>query len=156
MKKWMMRTGTSFAISAICGLVVNMLVELIIRAVTGEQDIPMVSREFTALFPSKTVAVEVNILLYGVIGASFAAAAFVYEKDSIGFLIQNLLYVLMTGMVWVPIVCLLWQLQKNIPALLSTLGGFLMTYLIMTFVGYRMTRKEVEDINHMLLMQAEA
>ena len=155
MKKWLSRIGTSFAISAISGLVVNMVVELVMRAVTGIEEFPMVSQEFTVLFPSKTIAVEANILLYGMIGAIFAAAAFIYEKDNIGFLIQNLLYMLMTACVWVPIVCLIWQLQKNIPAFISTLGGFMLTYMIMSFVGYRITRKEVEDINRILLLQEE-
>ena len=153
MKKWMIRIGTSFAISAISGLVVNMIIELVMRTVTGIEDFPMVSQEFTALFPSKNLAVEVNILLYGMIGAVFSAATFIYEKDNVGFLIQNLLYMIMTACVWVPIVCMLWQLQKNMPAFISTLGGFMLTYMIMSFVGYQMTRKEVEDINRLLLMQ---
>lgn len=153
MKKWMIRICSSFAISAISGLVVNMVVELIVRMVTGMEEFPLVSQGFTALFPSKTLAVEVNILLYGMIGAVFSAAAFIYEKDNIGFLIQNLLYMIMTACVWVPIVCMLWQLQKNMPAFISTLSGFMLTYMIMSFVGYQMTRKEVEDINRLLLMQ---
>ncbi|MBO5165155.1 MAG: DUF3021 family protein [Lachnospiraceae bacterium] len=153
MKKWMIRIGTSFAISAISGLVVNMIVELVMRIVVGVEDFPMVSQEFTGLFPSKTIAVEVNILLYGLIGASFSAATFIYEKDNIGFLVQNVLYMIMTACVWIPIVCMLWQLQKNMPAFISTLGGFVLTYAVMSFVGYQMTRKEVEDINRLLLMQ---
>ena len=155
MKKWMIRIGSSFAISAISGLVVNMIVELVIRAVAGIEDFPMVSQEFTALFPSRTIAVEVNILLYGMIGAIFSASTFIYEKDNIGFLVQNLLYMIMTACVWVPIVCLIWQLQKNMPAFISTLGGFVLTYAIMSFVGYQMTRKEVDDINRILLLQGE-
>lgn len=153
MKMWLKRIGTSFAISVICGLLVNLLTETIIRAITGAQDFPMVSAEFTALFPSKSIATEVNILLYGVIGAAFSAAAFIYEQDKIGFLFQSLLYVLMTGVIWIPIVCLLWQLQKNPPALISTICGFVMTYLVMTFVGYHITKREVDGINRMLEMQ---
>ena len=153
MKIWLKRIGTSFAISVICGLLVNLLAETIVRAITGIQDFPMVSSEFTALFPSKSIATEVNILLYGVIGAAFSGAAFIYEQDKIGFLFQSLLYVLMTGIVWIPIVCLLWQLQKNPPALISAICGFLVTYMIMTFVGYNMTKREVEGINQMLKIQ---
>ncbi len=150
MKIWLKRIGISFSISVICGLLVNLLTEMIIRAITGVQDLPMISAEFTALFPSKSIATEVNILLYGAIGAAFSAASFIYEQDKIGFLFQSLLYVLMTGIVWISIVCLLWQLQKNPPALISAICGFLVTYMIMTFVGYNTTKREVEGINQML------
>ena len=153
MKIWVKRISTSFAISVMCGLVVNMLVEMFVRAVTGLQVFPMVSEEFTALFPSKSIATEVNLLLYGVIGAAFSAAAFIYEQDKIGFLLQNLLYVVMTGSVWIPIVCLLWQLQKNPPAFISAVCGFVATYLVMTVVGYRITKREVDGINRMLEIQ---
>ena len=153
MKMWIKRISLSFAVSMFCGLLVNMLTEIVVRAVTGVQEFPMVSAEFTELFRSKTIATEVNILLYGVIGAVFSAAALIYEQDKIGFLFQNLFYMLMTGMVWVPIVCLLWQLQKNPPAFISAICGFVMTYLVMTVVGYRITKKEVEGINRMLEMQ---
>lgn len=150
MKKWLKRIGTSFAISLICGLAVNLIVEMIVRSVMGVHDFPVVSEQFSARFPSKTIALEVNLLLYGVMGAAFSGAVFVYENDKIGFLFQNILYVLITGCVWIPIVCLLWQLQKNLPALISAIGGFFVTYLVMTLVGYNITKKEVTDINHIL------
>lgn len=154
MKKILLRrTTVSFAISALCGLIVNLLVELAANlTVKNPGSIPL-SPEFEALFPSHAIAVEVNILLSGVIGATFAAATFLYEKEQIGFVLQNLLYFLLTGAIWIPIVVFLWQLQKYPIALYYTLGGYGLTYFIMTIVGYRMMKRDVGDINRLILQK---
>ena len=130
-----------------CGNITNFLIEFVVRAVTGSKEFLPLSLEFVALFPSESIAVEVNILLYGVIGIVFSAAAIIYEKDRIGFIVQNILYCIVTGMVWVPIVTLVWQLHKYPQALIGTLCGFAVTYVIMSIVGYRITKKSIEQIN---------
>lgn len=137
----------SFAVSAVCGAITNLFIELIVRMVTGEKDFLPLSPEFVARFPSESIAVEINILLYGVIGIAFSAAAIIYEKDRIGFIVQNILYFVVTSMVWIPIVMLVWQLHKYPQALISTLCGFVGTYIVMSFVGYRITKKNIEEIN---------
>ena len=154
MKKILLkRTAVSFGISALCGLIVNLLIEFAANlAFKNPGTIPL-SPEFEALFPSHAIAVEVNVLLYGVIGGVFAAATFLYEKEQIGFVLQNLLYFLLTGAIWVPIVIFLWQLQKYPIALYYTLGGYGLTYFIMTIVGYRMIKRDVGDINRLILQK---
>ena len=137
----------SFAISAVCGDITNLFIEFMVRIVTGKKDFLPLSPEFVALFPSESIAVEVNILLYGVIGIAFSAATIIYEKDRIGFIVQNVLYCIVTSMVWVPIVTLVWQLHKYSQALIGTLCGFAVTYVIMSIVGYRITKKNIEEIN---------
>lgn len=147
MKEIIKRSANSFAVSAVCGGLVNLLIEVIVRMVTGMEDFIPLSPEYMKLFPSESIAVEVNILLYGVIGAVFSAMTFIYEKVEIGFLIQNLLYFMLTGIFWVPIVVFVWQLNLYSNALLGTLLGFGATYIIMSVVGYRITKKEVDAIN---------
>ena len=147
MKEIIKRIGLSFLISVFCGLFVNMLIEIIVRIVTGYEVFSPLSPEFRALFPAESIAVYVNILLYGVIGATFSGFTFLYELEKIGYILQNILYYILTGMVWVPIVCLLWQLYKYPMALCCTIVGFAITDVIMTIVGYRIQKKEVEAIN---------
>ncbi len=150
MKLLLERCGKSFGISAICGLLVNMLIEVIVRGVIKDESFIPLAPEFVAFFPSETIAMEVNILLYGVIGAAFSAAAWIYEQEKLGFVWQNLIYFLLTSIVWLPIVMLIWQLQKYPKALISTLAGFAGTYVIMSIVGYRITKSDVERINQAL------
>lgn len=147
----MIKRGTfSFCISSVCGLIVNLLIEIIVRKVTGMEDFCPISPEFMAMFPSDTIAVAVNTLLYGVIGVTFSIAMYIYELDYIGFVIQNILYCLATGVVWVPIVARLWQLYRYPDALRGTLVGFAGSYVVMSIVAYRTTRKDVEQINEFL------
>lgn len=150
MKLLLERCGKSFGISAICGLLVNMLIEVIVRGVIKDESFIPLAPEFVAFFPSETIAMEVNVLLYGVIGAAFSAAAWIYEQEKLGFVWQNLIYFLLTSIVWLPIVMLIWQLQKYPKALISTLAGFAGTYVIMSIVGYRITKSDVERINQAL------
>lgn len=144
------RGAISFMISAMCGLIINMLIEIIVRLVTGMEDFSPISPEYIALFPSESIAVEVHVLLYGIIGMTFSVMTFVFEQNRIGFVVQNMLYCLLTSIVWVPIVTVLWQLQKYPSALIGTLVGFAGTYVIMSIVGYKITKKEVEQINQFL------
>ena len=137
----------SFAISCVCGLVVYMMMELLGGVLVGNSDFSPLTPEYRTLFPSEVLAMEVAILFHGLIGAAFSAATVIYEKIELGFILQNVIYFLLTGAVWIPVVCFVWQLYRYPAALFSTIGGFVMTYVIMSVVGYNITKKEVAQIN---------
>jgi len=147
------RAGQSFAISAFCGLVALLLIDIIGKHVSGDPGFAAMSPEFVSLFPSEAVAAEVNVLLYGLIGATFAGATIIFEKDRIGFLIQNLLYCLITGTVWISVVMILWRLYKYSAAMYTTIACFVVTHVIMSVLGYRITRQDVKEINDVLRRQ---
>jgi len=141
------RAAFSFLISSFCGLVVYLLIEFIVGVVIGVEGFTALTPEYLAKFPSETLALGVAVLSHGLIGATFASAASVYDKAEIGFVLQNVIYVLLTGIVWIPIICFVWQLYRYPAALFSTVGGFVLTYVVMSVVGYSITKKEVEQIN---------
>lgn len=144
------RCATSFAISAICGLMANMLIEIIVRAVTGIDNFNPIPPAYMGMFASERIAVEVHILLYGVIGAAFAGMTFIYEYHEIGFFLQNLIYLCLTGAVWIPILTLLWQLQRYPYALAGTLLGYAVSYLIISVIEYHITKRDIAKINIIL------
>lgn len=150
MKNVIKRCGTSFLVSCMCGMLANMLVEILIRRVMGDSSYSPVSPEFRQLFSSDSIAAYVNVLLYGVIGIGFSAMTFIYEIGKIGYIIQNIIYYIVTGIIWVPIVLLIWQLHRYPEALICTILGFVVTYVIMTILGYRMKKREIESINLVL------
>lgn len=137
----------SFSISSCCGLVVYLLIEFIAGVLMGVEGFSGLTPEYLAMFPTETLALGVAVLSHGLIGAVFAAAGSIYEKIEIGFILQNIIYFLLTGVVWIPVVCFVWQLYRYPTALLSTIGGFAMTYVVMSIVGYHITKKEVAQIN---------
>lgn len=141
------RISFSFAISSCCGLMVYMLIELIGSVLLGLEGFSGMTPEYLVLFPTETLALGVAVLLHGLIGATFAAATVIYEKIEIGFVLQNVIYFLLTGIVWIPVICFVWQLYRYPQALLCTIGGFILTYAVMSIVGYHITKKEVAEIN---------
>lgn len=153
MRMLIKRCGISFLISAFCGLIVNMLIEMIVKGITGNMNFSPLSPEFRAFFSSESMAVYTNILLYGVIGMTFSGFTFIYEIEKIGYIFQNILYYIVTGIIWVPIVLSLWQLHHYPQALISTLAGFLVADVVMTIVGYKIKKQEVDAINLVLQMQ---
>lgn len=137
-------------VSCICGLLVNMLIEIIGKSITGSETFCPLSPEFQAMFSSESIAVYVNILLYGVIGITFSSMTFIYEIGTLGYIFQNVIYYIATGIVWVPIVTFMWQLWRYPQALTSTLAGFAVTYVIMTVLGYKIKKQEIKKINLVL------
>lgn len=141
------KASFSFMISSFCGLAVYMLLELIVGVVIGVEGFSAMTPEYLSLFPTETLALGVAVFSHGLIGAAFASATVIYEKVEIGFILQNILYVLCTGIVWVPLICFVWQLYRYPAALFCTIGGFVLTYVVMSIVGYQSTKKEVAEIN---------
>ena len=141
------RITFSFVISSLVGLIVYMIIELVGNVILGLEEFSVLTPEYLSLFPSETLALEVAVLFHGLIGAVFSAATFIYEKIEVGFIVQNIIYFVLTGIVWIPVVSFVWQLYRYPAAFFSTLGGFVMTYVIMSVVGYNITKKEVALIN---------
>ena len=139
----------SFFCSAMCGLIINLVIDLAVRASGAEGFISM-SPEYLAHFPNAADAAYVNVLLYGIIGASFAGMTVIYESRRIGILLQSLLYFLVTAAVWVSITVFVWQLHRYPRALFSTLAGYACTYLVMILAAYRRLREDVTEINSLL------
>ena len=140
----------SFAIGSFAGLMVNFIIDLVAHAMGAEQ-FCSISPDFQALFPTTAMAAYANVLLYGCISAAFAVMTFIYDIERIGFLIQSIIYFLVTSAVCLLITMLLWQLQRYPAALLGTLAGYAMTHVIMITMAYKKLRRDIREINQELL-----
>ena len=89
------------------------------------------------------------IALLGVIGATFALSAYIYEVEKIGVIIQSIIYFVITSSVCVGITILLWQLHKYPAAFFSTLAGYLATHVIMMVIEYRRLKADIKVINEL-------
>ncbi|MCR5329084.1 MAG: DUF3021 family protein [Saccharofermentans sp.] len=96
-----------------------------------------------------TVSEGELIALLGVIGATFSLAAYIYEIEKIGFIIQSIIYFVITSSVCVGITILLWQLHKYPAAFISTLAGYLATHVIMMVIEYRKLKADIKVINEL-------
>ena len=139
----------SFAIGSFAGLMVNFIIDLVAHAMGAEQ-FCSISPDFQALFPTTAMAAYANVLLYGCISAAFAVMTFIYDIERIGFLIQSIIYFLVTGSVCILITTLLWQLHRYPAALICTLAGYAVTHIIMFTVCYRKLKNDIQEINTQL------
>ena len=89
MKETLKKGFISFAISAICGLIVNLVIDIVVNA-CGVKGFVSMSDQYVAMFPTTAMAAYVNILVYGLIGFVFAAMTFIYEVERLGFLFQSI------------------------------------------------------------------
>ena len=148
MKEVLKRGFTSFALSSFAGLLVNLIIDIIMNA-SGHTGFNSMSPEYVALFPSVTIAAYVNVLLYGIIGVTFAMSALIYEVEKMGFLIQSIIYFIITSAVCVGITMLLWQLHRYPTAFISTLAGYFVTHVIMMVTEYRKLKADIKVINEL-------
>ena len=148
-KEYLKRGALSFAIASFSGLLINFIIDIIVNAL-GYKDFCSISPYFLALFPTTALAAYTNVLLYGLIGATFAVSTIVYEWDKIGFVIQSILYFLITAAVCLAITTILWQLQRHPAALISTLAGYAMTHVIMITIAYKNMKRDILEINKAL------
>lgn len=154
MKEVLKRGITSFVLSSFAGLLVNLIIDIIMNA-KGMTGFNSMSPDYVALFPSVTIAAYINVFLYGIIGVTFSLSALIYEVEKMGFLIQSIIYFVITSVVSVGITMLLWQLHKYPAAFISTLAGYAVTYVIMTVIEYKKLKADIKVINE-LSMESES
>ena len=140
------RGALSFAISSFSGLVINLVIDAVAN-MRGSTGFCCISPTFRAFFPTEALAAYVNILLYGFIGATFAVTTIIYEYERIGFVIQSIIFFLVTGTVCMLVTMLIWQLWRYLPALISTLCGYAVSHAIVITVAYFKLRKDINEIN---------
>ena len=146
MREHLKRSLTSFVISAFAGLFINLLID-IFGNMGGIQGFISMSPDYTALFPTPVIAAYVNLILYGLIGFVFSFMTTIYDVERIGFVIQSILYFVVTSGVCISITMLLWQLQKYPAAFIGTLSGYAATHVIMFVLAYRKLRIDIREIN---------
>ena len=152
LKEVFRRITISFVISAICGLMVNLVVDIVVNVagIHSEGGFISMSPAFRELFPTPVMAAYINILLYGVIGAVFSGMSFIFDCQRIGYIVQSLIYFVSTAAVWVIITILVWQLHRYPKALIATIAGYAVTYIIMGTITYKNLKKDISEINSAL------
>ncbi len=147
-KEYLTRIAISFSVSAFMGIMINLIVDAVANA-TGSAGFISMSPQYVALFPTPVIAAYCNVLIYGTIGAVFSGATAIYEVERIGFVIQSIIYFLITAAASTGITVVLWQLHRYPEAFISTMAGYLVTHIIMITIKYRKVKADIKAINEM-------
>ena len=148
LKEYLTRIAISFSVSAFMGILINLIIDAVANA-TGSEGFISMSPQYIALFPTPVIAAYCNVLIYGLIGAVFSGATAIYEVERIGFVIQSLIYFLITAAASMGITVVLWQLHRYPAAFISTMAGYLATHIIMITIEYRKVKADIKAINEL-------
>lgn len=149
-KELIKRICFGFACSSAISTIIYLILNIIIGQIAGVKEFSSISQAYVALFPNKEMALYTDVILHGILGAAFSGMTIIYENNKIGFIMQNVIYFFGTMIFWLPIIMLIWQLYKIIPALISTICGFAVTYVIVSTIAYKEAKKNIEQINKAL------
>lgn len=139
--------------SALACMLINQLVGVVRSMATGDGRYSPVTPAFAARFESGATAVIVQLLLIGLVGATFAACSVIFEIERWSFLKQGLIHLAITSGVGIPICLYCWFPQSRAGALILTaswLGTYAATwlsqYLIYRF-RIRSLNKRIKEVN---------
>lgn len=103
--------------------------------------------EFASRFDSTLEAFAVQLILIGLSSASLGAGSVVMEMERLSLLAQSLIYLIITGFVWVLVGCYCWGLHKYPLTMLSVGCSYIISYTISWVIQYRICKRSVEEIN---------
>ena len=131
---FMYSVGITLTIQCLCMLIID-----------GNY-IPLIP-EFVNHFDNSLEAFAVQLILIGLSSASLGAGSVVMEMERLSLLAQSLIYLIITGFVWVLVGCYCWGLHKYPLTMLSVGCSYIISYTISWMIQYRICKKSVDEIN---------
>ncbi|MGE7692762.1 DUF3021 domain-containing protein [Lysinibacillus sp. NPDC094177] len=138
----------------IIGVVLGQVVQFFVSMGIAQGNYAWVVPEFRVLFTNEIIAIITQVLLTGLIGITFALAALFFEIARWGMLKQYIVHFSVTAIIWIPIVMILWM-PKTVANVCSLLASFLGTYVVTWLTQYKLSKRDIEKINEMLIERGE-
>lgn len=131
------------------------VLQLILSAINQKAGMIPVLPEFSAQFQNEAIAMLVQTVLIGIIGAAFGAGSVLMELERLSLIAQSILYFIVTTAVGLPIGCFCWGFHKypqtRLSMGLSYLISYLTVYIVNWVIQYRLCKSNIEQINKKLL-----
>ncbi|MGE7675128.1 DUF3021 domain-containing protein [Lysinibacillus sp. NPDC094403] len=138
----------------VIGVVLGQVVQFFVSMGIAQGNYAWVVPEFRVLFTNEIIAIITQVLLTGLIGITFALAALFFEIARWGMLKQYIVHFFVTAIIWIPIVMILWM-PKTVANVCSLLASFLGTYVVTWLTQYKLSKRDIEKINEMLIERGE-
>ena len=142
LKKALSRAATS---AVIC-MLINQMVGICVSLSRGDGRYSPVTPAFEARFANTTTAVVVQLLLIGLVGATFAACSLIFEIERWSYLKQGLVHLAITSAVTIPVCLYCWK-PENAAWALALCGSWLITYAATWFSQYLVYRHRVRALD---------
>ncbi len=133
-------------VSAPVCMLINQLVGICLSLIRGDGRYSPVLPAFAARFPSDTAAVVVQMLLIGLVGATFAACSVIFDIERWSFLKQGLVHLAVTSAVSIP-VCLYCWWPETAGVVWALVGSWLFCYAATWLSQYLLYRRRVRALD---------
>ena len=133
-------------VSAVACMAINQLVGIVRSLAAGDGRYSPVTPGFEARFASPTAAVIAQMLLIGLVGATFAGCSVIFENERWSFLKQGALHLLITSLVGVPVCLYCWMPETTGGAVVLAVS-WLLCYVATWLSQYLIYRHRVRALD---------
>lgn len=142
-KELLKRAGMGF----FAGVTIGQIISLIISFCVGKGEFIAVSPEFTASAGNETMAVAIQTLFCGIMGAGFSATSMIWEMDSLNLALQTGICFGIYALILFPIAYFSYWMEHTMAGFLEYFGVFFGIFVMIWIVKYIMLCKKIKDIN---------
>ena len=134
------------AVSAPICMLINQIVGICVSLANADGRYLPVMPAFAARFSSTTTAVIVQLLLIGLVGATFAACSVIFEIERWSFLKQGLVHMAITSVVTIPVCLYCWK-PESASGVWILCGSWLFTYIATWLSQYLVYRHRIRALD---------
>jgi hypothetical protein len=149
-KKILYRGAGGFVI----GVFLGQLTQLILSLLIGNGMFLPVTSTFGSYFEMEIIAVIIQFFLTGLIGVALALGSFIFDISKWSLIKQHMVHLVSTGLVWITIVIVIWVPQSSIGIVIFVVN-FIIAYLITYLIQYSTSKKDIKQINDVLMQREE-
>lgn len=106
-------------------------------------------------FASREAAVLTELVLIGIASGSLSAGTAIMELERLSLLVQSLIYYVICAAVWAGVGCFCWGMNRYPAAFITISVSYTASYAVCWIIQYRLTRKNVREINEKLARMNE-
>ena len=133
-------------VSAPSCMLINQIVGICISLANDDGRYSPVTPAFAARFQSPVAAVVVQLLLIGLIGATFATCSVIFEIERWSFLRQGAVHLAVTSAIGIPICLFCWMPESAAGALILC-ASWLFTYACTWLSQYFVYRHRIRQLD---------
>lgn len=133
-------------VSAPVSILISQIIALCISLSIGSGQYFPVTPSFAALFQDEITPVIVQILLIGLVAATFGASSVIFEIERWGFLKQGAVHFAITAAVLLPVCMICWR-PVTFAGVTITIISLFFSYCCTWFSRYLVWRHEIKKLN---------
>lgn len=134
------------AISAPIATVVHQIITIIVSIARGDGRYFPIAPAFASLFSNDITPIVVQLILVGLIGATFAGSSVLFDIESWSFLKQGFWHLAITSVVLIPVCLLCWR-PVNFTSAMALVISWLFVYGCTWLSQYFTWRCRIRKLN---------